>query len=384
MMALTHRSRFSIVTLVLTLAASFVGCGKEPGSRPVISPQPMVLTPTQPAPLRVAFAYVGPVGDGGWTFAHDNGRKALEKEFGDKVVTSFVENMPESADVEQEFRKMVAQKNQLIFGTTFGYMQPMLKVAIDNPSVRFEHATGNTQTSNLRTYASRTYESAYMAGVIAGQMTKRNMLGVVASIPIPEVFRNINSFALGAKSSNPTIKIRVVWTNGWFNPPKEALAAAQLIDAGADVLFQNTDSPAVLKTAETRGIRAFGWDSDMTTYAPKAHLASCVINWGPYYIWTVRQALDGKWFGNANAWWGVKEGAIDLVSVANDVPADTVARVQHVKKGLIDGSFEIWKGPLTDNTGKVVLAAGMVADDPFLNNMRFWVQGIEGSLPALK
>jgi hypothetical protein len=191
------------------------------------------------------------VGDGGWTFAHDNGRKAVEKEFGDKVVTTFVEKVPESADAERVFRDLAGQGNKLIFGTTFGYMEPMLKVAADTKDVKFEHATGYKQADNLRTYDSRTYEGAYLAGVIAGKMTKSNTLGVVGSIPIPEVIRNINSFTLGAQSSNPKIKTKVVWVNEWFNPPKETEAAQSLINGGADVLFQNTDSSAVLQTAGT-------------------------------------------------------------------------------------------------------------------------------------
>ena len=333
-------------------------------------------------PLKIAFAYVGPVGDGGWTFAHDNGRKALEKEFGDKVATSYVENVPESADAERVMRDLVGQGNKLIFGTTFGYMEPMLKVAADNAEIKFEHATGYKKAANLRTYDSRTYEGAYMAGIIAGKMTKSNTLGVVASIPIPEVIRNINSFTLGAQSVNPKVKTRVVWVNEWFNPPKETEAATSLINGGADVLFQNTDSPAVLKTAQDKGKRAFGWDSDMTAYGPKAHLASSVINWGPYYIKATRDALEGKWEGNQGVWWGVKEGAIDIVSIAEDVPADVKAKVESVKAGLKDGSFAIWKGPIVGQDGKEVLKKDEVADDGFLGGIKFYVKGVEGKVPA--
>jgi simple sugar transport system substrate-binding protein len=262
-------------------------------------------------------------------------------------------------------------------------MDPMLKVAADMKDVKFEHATGYKTAENLRTYDSRTYEGAYMAGVIAGKMTKSNTLGVVASVPIPEVIRNINSFTLGAQSSNPKIKTKVVWVNEWFNPPKETEAATSLINGGADVLFQNTDSAAVLKTAEDKGKRAFGWDSDMTAYGPKAHLASAIINWGPYYKNAVRDALDGKWT-TGKAWWGVKEGAIDIVSIAEDVPADTKARVEEVKKGLADGSFVIWKGPIVDNTGKEQIAKDKVADDAFLGGLGFYVKGVEGKIPGGK
>jgi len=235
-------------------------------------------TSAQAAPLNVAFAYVGPVGDGGWTFAHDNGRKAVEAAFGDKVKTTFVENVPESADAERVIRDLAKQGNTLIFGTTFGYMEPMRKVAKDFPKLKFEHATGYKTCKNMRIYDSRTYEGAYMAGVIAGGMTKSNTLGVVGSVPIPEVIRNINSFTMGAQSVNPAIKTKVVWVGEWFNPPKETEAAQSLINSGADVLMQNTDSSAVLQTAEKNGKRAFGWDSNMQAYAPKAHLGSAVIN----------------------------------------------------------------------------------------------------------
>jgi simple sugar transport system substrate-binding protein len=232
----------------------------------------------------------------------------------------------------------------------------------------------------MRTYDSRTYEGAYMNGVIAGSMTKSNVIGVVASVPIPEVIRNINSFTMGAQSVNPKIKTKVVWVNEWFNPPKETEAATSLINAGADVLMQNTDSPAVLKTAEEKGKRAFGWDSDMTAYGPKAHLASAVINWTPYYIKATKDALEGTWT-TGGVWWGVKEGAIDVVSIAEDVPADTKAKVEAIKAGLKDGSFSIWKGPLVDNTGKTILKKDEVADDKFLSGVKFYVKGVDGKVP---
>ena len=212
---LHKRSLLKAAALTAVAAAALVGCGKKEEPAPAPAPAPAASAPApKPEPLKIAFAYVGPVGDGGWTFAHDNGRKALEAEFGDKISTSFVENVPESADAERVLRDMAGQGNKLIFGTTFGYMEPMIKVAADNAGIKFEHATGYKQADNLRTYDSRTYEGAYMAGVIAGKMTKSNTLGVVGSIPIPEVIRNINAFTLGAQSSNPKVKTKVVWVNG--------------------------------------------------------------------------------------------------------------------------------------------------------------------------
>jgi simple sugar transport system substrate-binding protein len=370
------RSLLKLAALAAVASAALAGCGKSeeaPASAPAAS--------APAGPLNIAFAYVGPVGDGGWSFAHDNGRKAIEQEFGDKIKTTYVESVPESADAERVFRDFVGQGNTLIFGTTFGYMEPMVKVAAENPNVKFEHVTGYKTSANMRIYDSRTYEGAYMAGIVAGAMTKTNTLGVVGSVPIPEVLRNINSFTLGAQSVNPNITTKVVWVNDWFSPPKETEAATALINGGADVLFQNTDSPAVLKTAQEKGKRAFGWDSDMTAYGPKAHLASATINWAPYYIKATREALDGTWTTGA-AWWGVKEGAIDLVSIAEDVPAEARAKVDEVKKGLKDGSFSIWKGPILGQDGKEVVAAGAVADDKFLTGINFYVKGIEGSVPG--
>ena len=385
---LNKRSLIRAAALTAVAAAVLVGCGKkeEPAPAPVAAaPAPAAAPePVKPEPLKIAFAYVGPVGDGGWTFAHDQARKALEKEFGDKIVTSFVENVPESADAERVLRDMAGQGNKLIFGTTFGYMEPMLKVSADFKDAKFEHATGYKQAENMRTYDSRTYEGAYMAGVIAGKMTKTNTLGVVASIPIPEVIRNINSFTLGAQSSNPKIKTKVVWVNEWFNPPKETEAATSLINGGADVLFQNTDSAAVLKTAQDKGKRAFGWDSDMTAYGPKAHLGSAIINWAPYYIKTTKEALDGSWKGGGGVWWGHKEGAIDMVSIAEDIPAETKARIDEIKKGLKDGTYAIWKGPIMGQDGKEILAKDAVADDKFLGGVNFYVKGVEGKVPGSK
>ena len=373
---LQKRSLLKFAAISAVAAAALVGCGKKEAPPPA-----PVAAPAKAEPLKIAFAYVGPVGDGGWTFAHDNGRKAVEAAYGDKVVTSFVEKVPESADAERVLRDMAGQGNKLIFGTTFGYMEPMLKAAADFKDVKFEHATGYKTADNMRTYDSRTYEGAYLAGVIAGKMSKTGTLGVVGSVPIPEVVRNINSFTLGAQSVNPKVKTKVVWVKERFNPPKETEAATALINGGADVLFQNTDSSAVLQTAEKMGKRAFGWDSDMTAYGPKAHLGSAIINWGPYYVKAVGEALEGKW-ATGQAWWGVKEGAIDMVSIAADVPEATKKRIDEVKAGLKDGSFAIWKGPIMDNTGKVLIAKDVVADDKFLGGLKSYVKGVEGKVPG--
>ena len=380
------RSLIKFAAASAVAAATLAGCGKTEEAAPAASPAPAPApTAAAPAPanepLKVAFAYVGPVGDGGYSYAHDQGRKALEQALGDKVKTMYVESVPEGADAERVLRDMATQGNKLIFGTTFGYMDVIQKLAPDFPDVKWEHATGYKTAANVGTYDFRTYEGAYLAGVIAGAMTKTNTLGIVGSEPIPEVLRNINSFTLGAQSMNPKISTKVVWVNEWFAPPKETEAATSLINGGADILFQNTDSPAVLKTAEEKGKRAFGWDSDMTSYGPKAHLASAIFNTGPYYIETTKKVLDGSW-KSTQSWWGVKEGGIDIVSLADDIPAEVKAKVEAVKSGLKDGSFHIWKGPILGQDGNELLAADKVADDAFLKGVNFYVKGVEGKVPG--
>ena len=371
---------------VLAAAAALAGCGKKDdapapsAAAPASAPAAAASAPA--APLKVAFAYLGPAGDHGWTYAHDQAVKAVQKEFGDKIVTSFVENVPESADAERVFRDMATQGNTLIFGTSFGYMEPMLKVAADFPAAKFEHATGFKQTDNLRSYDSRSYQTAYLAGIIAGKMSKTNTIGVVGSIPVPEVIRNIDAYTLGALSVNPKIKTKVVWVNSWFDPPKETEAAQSLINGGADVLLQNTDSTAVLQTAEKNKKFAFGWDSDMSKFAPTAHLASAIINWAPYYTKAIKETLEGTWKGNTATWWGIKEGANDIVAISEQVPADVKELVAKTKAGIADGTFQIWKGPIADNTGKEVLAKDAVADDKLLGGLNFYVKGVEGKVPG--
>jgi basic membrane protein A and related proteins len=357
-----------------------VGCSKKEEAKPaapVAAPAAAAPAPTA-APLKAAWVYVGPVGDAGWTFAHDLGRKAAEAEFGDKIKTSFVEKVPEGADAERVFRDLATQGNKVIFATSFGYMEPMLKVAKDFPDVKFEHATGYKTTENMRVYDARFYQDAYVAGTIAGKMTKTNTLGFVGSFPIPEVVRNINAFTLGALSVNPKIKTKVVWVSTWFDPPKESEAAQSLINQGADVLLQNTDSTAVLQTAEKNGKYAFGWDSDMSAFASKAHLGSAIVNWGPYYVKALKEVMDGSWKTGVTRW-GMKEGQNDLVKISDSVPADVQAKAKEIKEAIKAGTFEVFTGPLVDNTGKERLAKDVKADDEFKGKIDFYVRGVEGT-----
>lgn len=331
--------------------------------------------------LQVAFVYVGPVGEAGWTFAHDAARQAIERRFGAQLRVTAVPSVREGADAERVLRDLVAQGNRLIFATSFGYMDPALRVAENHPEVKFEHATGFKNAPNLRTYDTRSYEGAYLAGLAAGAVTRTGLLGVVGALPTPSVLLGINALTLGARVLNPSVRTRIVWINEWFNPPREADAAQSLINQGADVLMQTTDSPAVLQLAQRSGKHAFGLSSDMSRFAPRAHLGSIVNDWSPYCLKAVADVLDQRWT-TGHAWWGMKEGAVHLVGVPDRVPAAARARIESVRSGLRDGSFVIWKGPLEDNDGKLMLAAGQAADDAFLRRMNFYVKGVEGRVPA--
>lgn len=379
----SKRALIKLIGLSAVSVAALTACGKkEEAPASAAAPAAPAAAPAADK-LKIGFMYVSPIGDGGWTFQHELGRKAIQEKFGDRIETSMVESVPESADSERVMRDMAGQGNKLIFATSFGYQEFVQKVAADLKDVSFEHATGYKTADNVAVYDTKTFEGAYLAGIVAGAMTKTKTVGVVASVPIPEVVRNINSFVLGAQSIDPSIKAKVVWVNEWFAPPKESEAATSLINGGVDVMYQNTNSPAVLKTAEERGARAFGKDGDMSAFAPKAHLGSAVIDWTPYYTKVVEDKLAGKW-QTGNFWWGVKEGAIDLKKIADDVPQDIKDKVEKARAGLKDGSFAVWTGPIKDNAGKEVLAAGAVADDAFLRGINFYVNGIEGSVPGTR
>ncbi|MFZ6816107.1 BMP family ABC transporter substrate-binding protein [Undibacterium sp. Rencai35W] len=373
--------RHTLAAALSVAMLSLFGCGKKAEVASVAS-APVPAAEAKAEPLKVAFVYVGPVGDAGWTFAHDAGRKAIDAKFGDKVKTSFVESIPESAaDAERVFRDLASQGNKLIFGTTFGYMEAMLKVAKDFPDVKFEHATGFKTADNMAQYDVRTYEGAYLAGVVAGKLSKSGKLGVVGSLPIPEVLRNINSFTLGARSVNPKATTKVVWVNKWFDPGKEREAAITLIGQGVDVLMQNTDSAAVVQTAQEKGVLAFGWDSDMTKFGEKAHQAASVIDWGVYYTKRVGDVLEGKWKTDTT-WWGLKENMIDLKNFNATLSDEVKKLVADKRQGVIDGSAPIWKGPVKDNTGKEVLGKDAVGDDKFLHDVNYYVEGVEGKVPG--
>ena len=377
------RALMKAAALSALAVAALASCSKKEEAAPAPAPAASAAAAPKPEPVKVAFVYIWTAGDAGWTFAHDLGRKEVEAEFGDKVKTTIVEKVPEGADAERVIRDLATQGNKIIFATSFGYMEPMLKVAAEFPDVKFEHATGYKTAPNMGIYDSKFYEPAYMAGIVAGKMTKTNTLGFVGSFPIPEVLRNINAFTLGAQSVNPKVKTKVVWVSTWSDPPKEGDAAQSLINGGADVLLQNTDSTAVLQTAEKNGKYAFGWDSDMSAFAAKAHLGSAVANWGGYYKQAVKSVIDGSWKMDRTVW-GVKEGMNDFIKPADVVPADIKAKVEEVKAGMKAGTFEVFTGPIVDNTGKERLAKDTKADQEWKDKVDFYVKGVEGKIPSAK
>lgn len=332
-------------------------------------------------PLKVAFVYVGPIGDGGWTYQHDLGRLALEKALGPQIKTTYVESVAEGADAERVIRRLAASGNSLIFTTSFGFMEPTLKVAKQFPKVRFEHATGYKTAANVSAYEVRFYEGAYMLGVVAGKMTKSNTLGFIGSHPIPEVIRNINAFTLGARSVNPKVQTKVIWVDTWYDPGKERQAAETLIAQGADVLSQNTDSPAAVQVAQEKGKYAFGWDSDMQKYGPKAHLTANTQDWSIYYLDVAKKALAGAWAGNRITRWGLKEKAIVLSKLNPVVPADVAQLFEQKKQAIASGALVLFSGPLKDNAGALKVPAGKAMTVDELTAFNWYVEGVAGSIP---
>ncbi|MDE0920904.1 MAG: BMP family ABC transporter substrate-binding protein [Arenicellales bacterium] len=328
---------------------------------------------------KVGFIYIGPPGDHGWTYAHDQARLEIEKELGDQVQTTFVEGVPEGPDAERAIAKLAQTGHKLIFTTSFGYMEPTLKVAKRFPEVKFEHATGYKRADNVSTYSARFYEGRYVQGVIAGKISKSGVIGYIASFPIPEVVRGINAFMLGAHTQNPNIKVKVVWVFSWYDPGKEADAAKVLMDQGADIITQHTDSTAALQAAADRGIHAFGQASDMIQFAPKTQLTAIIDAWGPYYVARTKALLDGSW-KSQDTWDGMGAGMVVMAPFTN-MPSDVAALAQKTYDDLRTGKLHAFSGPINDQSGKQVVAAGAVADDGMLAGMNFYIEGIDGELP---
>ncbi len=328
--------------------------------------------------LKVGFIYIGPPGDHGWTYQHDQGRIAVENKLGDKVETVFVENVPEGPDAERTITRLARQGAGLIYTTSFGYMDPTLKVAKRFPDVKFEHATGYKRADNVATYSSRFYEGRYVIGQIAAKMSKSGTAGYIASFPIPEVVRGINSFLLGAQSVNPDFKLKVVWVNSWFDPGKEADAAKVLISQGADIITQHTDSTAAVQVAEEQGVYAFGQASDMAAFGPKSVLTSIIDDWAPYYIARTEAALNGTW-ESTDTFGGMDSGMVGMGPFAN-MPADVKAMAEKTTAAITDGSFHPFTGPIYKQDGSLAVKEGEILDIGTLLGMDWYVQGVDDQL----
>ncbi len=330
---------------------------------------------------KVGFIYVGPIGDGGWTYHHDVGRKAIEAEFGDKVETIYQENVSEGPDAERAITQMALDGADLIFTTSFGFMDPTINVAKKFPDVKFEHATGYKQAENVTTYSARFYEGRAIQGHIAGKLTKSNIIGYIGSYPIPEVIRGINASFIHARKVNPDVQFKIVWAYTWFDPAKEADAAKVLIEQGADVVLQHTDSTAPHAAAEEAGnVYTFGQAADMEQYAPKPRVSSIIDDWAPYYIERTRAVMDGTWESTAT-WDGIREGMVKIGEISDAVPADVKAEALEMKDKIASGEYHPFTGPINKQDGSAWLAEGETADDGTLADMNFYVEGIEGTIP---
>jgi simple sugar transport system substrate-binding protein len=330
---------------------------------------------------KVGFVYVGPIGDGGWTYEHDKGRLAVEEAFGDKVETVYVESVAEGPDSERVMTQMALDGADLIFTTSFGYMDPTINVAKKFPNVKFEHATGYNRADNVSTYSARFYEGRAIQGHIAGKMTESNIIGYIGSYPIPEVIRGINSSFIHAKKANPDVEFKIIWVYTWFDPAKEADAAKALIEQGADVVLQHTDSTAPQAAAQEAGnVITFGQASDMAQYAPFPRVSSIIDDWAPYYIARTKAVMDGTW-ESTDTWDGIGAGMVGIGEITDAVPADVKAEALALKASLADGSYHAFTGPLNKQDGTPFLAAGETADDGTLAGMNFYVEGLEGEIP---
>ena len=365
-------------------AVMLAACGKdEPKPAPAAKD---VKTAAQPAaaakePMKVAFVYVSPANEEGWSSQHDIARQYVEKKFGDKIKVTWIENVPENADAERVIRDLAQQGNKMIFATSFGYMNGVMKVAKEFPNVYFEHATGYKTDKNVKNYTARFYEARYLAGKLAGATTKSNVLGYVAALPIPEVFQGINAYTLGAKSVNPNIQVRVVWTSAWYDPGKEADATKSLIGQGADVITHHTNSTAVASTCEEAKVPVISYHSAMHKAAPKMLKAGVVHRWEEYYSSEIQAVLDGKW-NNTPVWGGANVHMIELADMAADAPKAVADDIKAVYAKMEKGEFNPFTGPIVSNEGKEMIAKGKVASDADLQSMMYYVEGVASKVPA--
>lgn len=341
---------------------------------------PMLARPALAAPAKVGFVYVGPIGDHGWSYQHDVGRKAIEAALGDKVSTTFVENVAEGPDAERVIAELATKGHNLVYTTSFGFMNPTVKVAGRFPKVMFEHATGYKQAANVATYNIRFYEGRYVQGIIAGKLSKSGIVGYVGSVPIPEVIMGMNALLIGMRTINPQARLKFIMINSWYDPGKEGDAAKALADQGADIIAQHTDSPAPLQVAEARGLKGFGEANDMIKFAEKTQLTSSINNWAPYYIERTKAVIDGTW-KSGDVWGGFKSGMLQMAPYRN-MPDDVAAAAAAAEAGIRDGKITVFKGPLKDQTGKERVAAGAAMDDGAMAGMDWLTDGVDGKLPT--
>jgi len=335
----------------------------------------------QDDPLTVGFVYVGPIGDGGWTYEHDKGRLAIEEHFGDAVETVYQESVPEGPDAVRVMTQMALNGADLIFTTSFGYMDQTIEVAEQFPDVKFEHATGYKRADNVSTYSARFYEGRAIQGHIAGQITESNIIGYIGSYPIPEVIRGINSAYIHASEVNPDVEFRIVWVYTWFDPAKEAEAARALIDQGADVILQHTDSTAPqAAAAEAGGVYTFGQASDMSEFAPMPRISSIIDDWAPYYIARTQAVIDGTW-ESTDTWDGIGPGMVAIGEITEAVPEEVRISALAMKDAIAAGDYHPFTGPLNRQDGTPWLAEGETADDGTLLGMDFYVEGLTGDIP---
>ena len=332
------------------------------------------------APLKVAFIYIGPAGDAGWTYAHDQGRLYIEKVFGDQIETAYAESVPEGMEALQTIRSYIKRGYKVIFATSFGYMDPTYEAAQEYPDVHFFHCSGYKTYKNMTAYFGRIYQPRFLSGLVAGMMTKTNIIGYVAPIPIPEVIRITNAFALGVRMMNPEAKVRVVWTNSWYDPATEKEAALSLIDAGADVVTQHQDSPATQQAAEEKGVYSIGYNSDMSNFAPNAYLTAPVWNWGIYYERVIREILNGT-YKHGNVWLGMKDNIVNLAPFSDLVPQNVRTVVEVFSEAIVDGAFDPFEGPIYDQQGNLRVDIGEKLSDEELLSMNWFVDNVEGSIP---
>ncbi len=335
------------------------------------------------AAVKLGFIYIGPVGDSGWTYAHDIGRQYLVKELGNEVQTFYKENVPEGAEAESVLRSLINLGCKAIFTTSFGYMDATLSVAQQYPDVVFEHCSGYKTTKNVGTYFGRIYQPSFLSGMVAGAMTKTNKIGYVAPIPIPEVIRITNAFALGVRFVNPKAKVHVIWVNAWYDPASEKEASISLLDLGCDVLASQQDSPAPLQAAEERGAYSVGYNNDMRKFAPKGYLTAPIWNWGVFYTKVAKEIENGTW-KSSQYWGGLDDGVVKLAKFGNAVPPQVKRLVNVIEKDIENGAFHVFSGPIYDQSGKLRVKPGTVLSDQKLLSMNWFVSNVEGTIPSSK